>query len=82
MTQAANVIRFSIDGSRSSLEHSTRKRRRQTRGGATSSKPSLPLLALCEETIPASLSRVLRTLDAEQLQIVEIIASAIARGQL
>lgn len=81
MTQP-NVIRFSINASRISSASSTRKRQRPTHGGAMSLRPLPPLLALCEETIPANLSRVLRTLDAEQLQIVEIIASAIARGQI
>jgi len=40
-----------------------------------------PLIALSEETpIPVSLLRRLRKLDAEQLQIVEIVAVAIERG--
>lgn len=82
MAQTSNVIHFSIGGSRNSSARSTLKSPRKTRGAATSLKPLLPLIALCEGKIPESLNSVLRTLDAEQLQIVEIIASAIARGQL
>jgi len=57
------------------------KCRPKTRGAATSSKPSRPLIALCEEReIPERLLARLRRLDAEQLQIIEMIAVAISRG--
>jgi hypothetical protein len=42
----------------------------------------LPLIALCDDKIPKSLISRLHRLDAEQLQIVEMIVAAIARGQL
>lgn len=77
-----NVIPFSISDSRLYSARSTSKRPRKTLGAATSLKPLLPLLALCEEKIPTSLRNVLGTLDVEQLQIVEIIATAISRGHL
>ena len=83
VTQAANVIPFSTNGTQNFSTRSTPKRQPKIPGAAMCSKPLPPLIALCEErTIPASLNNVLRTLDAEQLQIVEIIAAAIARGQL
>lgn len=48
-----------------------------------SAKPPPPLIALSEEKpLPDSLLRRLRRLDVEQLQIVELIADAIARGAL
>ena len=67
-----------------------RKRPLKIHGAETSSahrtrspKPPLPLIALCDERpLPESLLRRLRRLDAEQLQIIELIADAIARGAL
>jgi hypothetical protein len=42
-----------------------------------------PLIARCEEErIRERLARRLRQLDVEQIQIVEIVTIAIARGQL
>lgn len=68
----------------------TRKRQLKIHGAVTSSaprtpseKPPRPLIALSEENpVRESLLRRLRRLDAEQQQVVEIIADAIARGAL
>ena len=50
---------------------------------AVSEMPTLPLIALCEERpIPETLLRRLRRLDAEQLQVVELMAAAIERGAI
>lgn len=60
---------------------STRKSQQRTPSKATSTKPLPPLLALCEEKpLPPRLLGKLRALDPEQLQIVEIVVTAIARG--
>ncbi len=74
---------------RSSID-SIRKLPLKIHGAETSSVPRTrsgkrqpPLIALFEETpLPESLLRRLRKLDAEQLQIMELIADAIARGAL
>jgi len=59
---------------------------RKIRGEATSLKPSLPLIELCDAPTPERvLNRAiarLRALDAEQIVIAEIVISAIARGRL
>lgn len=67
-----------------------KKRQLKIPGAETSSarkmrsgKPQPPLIALFEERpIRESLLKVLRNLDAEQQQIMEIIGTAIARGAL
>lgn len=75
----AKVLRFSNVSS----TNSTPTRQQKTRGAATSSRRLPPLIALCEENlIRERLAMRLRQLDVEQIQIVEIIAIAIARGQL
>lgn len=71
-----------INFSKLSLGDSTGKSRRKIRGAAMSLKPLPPLIALSVEVIPIRLLDRLRKLDAEQLQIVEIVAIAIARGHL
>lgn len=74
-----NVIR----GSKNYSSPSTQTSRRKTPSKATSTKRSPPLIALFEEAeLPPRLTARLRKLDAEQLQIVEIVAAAIERGAL
>lgn len=63
--------------------NSTLKRQRKIHGEATSTKLLPPLIARCdEERIRARLALRLRQLDVEQIQIVEIVTIAIARGNL
>lgn len=83
-----------IDAStRFGCANSTQKPQRKIQRAATSSEPSthsqphkLPLIALCEG--PTRSQVLLRTidtlhqLDAEQIQIAEIVIDAIARGRL
>lgn len=65
------------------LPDSITKHQLKIPSAATSSRPSPPLIALSEGLeIPESLLRRLRRLDAEQLQIMEIIAIAFERGTL
>lgn len=71
-----------IQGLKNYSHRSTLPRRPRIHGAATSSKPLPPLIALCEEKIPERLLERLRHLDGEQLQIVEVVVMAIARGQL
>lgn len=82
MPDATNVIRFSKNVGDRYSKRSMLKCRPKTPGGETSSRPSLPLIALSEGAIPERLLRILTTLDAEQQQIVEVIAAAIKRGAL
>lgn len=66
------------------------KHQQRILGGATFSKLSPPSIARCggqtggppRETVLARMINRLQKLDAEQLQIVEIVAIAIARGGL
>lgn len=71
------VLRFS----QLSLPDLTRTRPLKIRGEVTFSKPSPLSTARCDEKpLPAKLLARLRRLDAEQLQIIEIVAAAIERG--
>lgn len=73
----SRILQFSIDSSPRSRE----TRRRKQRGVPTCSPRSLPLLELCNDrAVPERLLNRLKRLDPEQLQIVEIVAIAIARG--
>lgn len=72
----ATVIPFS----NRSRPRSTPKFQQTTPGKATSSKPLPPLLALSEGRETDRLHRYLQRLDAEQIQIMEIVACAILRG--
>lgn len=75
----ASILPFSKVSSLNSMP----KRQPKTRGVATSSRLLPPLIARCEEErIRERLARRLRQLDVEQIQIVEIVTIAIARGQL
>lgn len=63
------------------LPESTRTRPLKIHGAGTSSKLSPSSTARSDvRTIPESLLRRLRRLDAEQLQIIEIMAAAFERG--
>jgi len=74
-----SILQFS----KISQPNSTPKRQRKIHGVATSSKPLPPLIARCEEDrIRERLALRLRQLDVEQIQIVEIVTIAIARGRL
>lgn len=81
-----NVVPFSKNGSHGSMRCIPLK----IRGEVTFTKPNprsqtrtRPLLALCaEQELPQSLLMRLTRLDAEQLQIVELIAKAMERGVL
>ena len=81
-----NLIQFSKRCSTDAI----RKRPLKIHGEATSSEHRMrsgkqppPLIALSEERpIRPSLLLALRSLDAEQQQIMEIIAGAMARGAL
>lgn len=78
--QATKVLPFS----KKYFALSTPKSQRKKRGEATSSRPSLPLLELCEgptrsQVLLRCVDRLHR-LDAEQIQVVEIIIAAIGRG--
>lgn len=72
----ALVLPFLLGSSKLSMA----KCQPKTRGVATSSKPSLSSTALSVGAIQERLFHRLRKLDAEQLQIVEIVVAAIERG--
>lgn len=82
MEKGAVVIPFSKPAGPRCSKRSMLKCQPKTHGAAMSSKPSPPLIALSEDQIPERLRRILRSLDGEQMQIVEVIAAAIARGAL
>ena len=72
-----------IQGWKDSSRPSIRTSRQKTRSKATSTKPLPPLIALCEDReLPPRLIARLKRLDAEQLQIIEIVAAAIERGAI
>lgn len=81
-TTDRKVVPFS-NANCGAFEHSTTKPPQTTRGAETFSKPSLPLLELCDGPTRATvLQRAidqLHTLDAEQIQVVEIVIAAICR---
>lgn len=78
-----NVLNFSNGNV---FNASTLRRRPKTQSRATSLRPSLPLIELCDG--PTRSQVLLRTIDQlqrfdiEQLQVTELIIGAIARGQL
>lgn len=79
----SNVVSFSPRHSRVRSKRLMLKCQPKTPGEATSSKPSLPLIALCEDRpLPPRLLRFLKRLDDEQLQIMEVIVGAMLRGAL
>lgn len=58
------------------LKHSTLKR------GAISSAPCLPFLLPSNTPVLLRVVETLRTMDVDQIALVEIVAVAIAKGQL
>jgi len=72
----SNLIRFSPLYSKPPML----KCRLKTPGAETSSKPSPSSTVRSDGQIPERLMTRLRTLDAEQLQVVEIVVVAIQRG--
>ncbi len=80
------IVPFSRNGSRASIRCIPLKIRGEvtfTRPSPRSPTPTRPLLALCaEKELPPKLLTRLTRLDAEQLQIVELIAAALERGAL
>ena len=69
-----------IQGSKGSFNRWMPNFRRRIPSRVTFTKPLPPLLALCEDDVPPRLLARLRTLDREQMQIVEVVVAAIARG--
>src|SRR4051812_3608127 len=79
MQRSGNQV---LQFSKRCLPTSTKRHPLKIQSVATSSRPLPPLIALSEGRIPERLLRRLEKLDHEQLQIIEIVAVAIARGAM